>query len=81
MLNTCSTVRMTAALAEQLFRAATPITTAELTERHLDMLRVVDIDIATRVRLGLASGEIRYGAINGPAIAHCVAAFNARCGR
>jgi hypothetical protein len=81
MLNHLATVRMTASLAEQLFRTATPIAVAELTERHLDMLQLVDIDIATRVRLGLASDEIRYGAANGPATAYCVAAFNARCGR
>lgn len=75
-----STVRMTASLAEQLFRTATPITASELTEQHLDMLQLSDIDIETRARLGLASDELRYGGLNGPAIAHCVKAYNARCG-
>ena len=81
MLNHLTTVRMTASRVAELFLTAKRIAAAELTERHLDMLQMVDdTDIGTRVRLGLAEDEIRAGAV-GEAVAHCVKAFNARCGR
>lgn len=80
-LNHCSTVRMTASLAEKLFRTATTITAAELSERHLDMLQMVDIDWSTREALGPAEDAIRAGNRRAPAVQMCVAAYNARCGR
>lgn len=81
MLNTCSSVRMTTSLAERMFRTARPITVAELSEQHLDMLQMVDLDIHTRSALGPAEDAIRAGQRRAPAVQACVAAFNARVGQ
>ncbi len=75
-LNHCSTVRMTASRAAEMFRTATPITAAELTEQHLDMLQVSDIDWPTREALGPASDALRAGQRRAPSVQCCVAAYN-----
>lgn len=79
-LNHCSTVRMTASLAEKLFREAAPINAAEISERHLDMLQMVDIDWTVRAALGEASDALSVGQRRHPAVQACVVAYNARCG-
>lgn len=76
MLNHCSTVRMTASRAAELFRRATPITAAELTEQHLDMLQLSDIDIHIRWALGDASDALQAGDRRAPAVRLCVQAYN-----
>lgn len=76
MLNHCSTVRMTASRAAEMFRTATPITAVQLTEQHLDMLQLSDIDIHTRVALGEASDALAAGNRRAPAVQVCVAAYN-----
>lgn len=82
MLNHCSTVRMTASRTAELFRTAQPITAAELTERHLDMLQFDDAtSIGLRCLLGDASDCLRDGNRNASAVRACVEAYNARCGR
>jgi hypothetical protein len=82
MLNHCSTVRMTASRAAEMFRAATPITARDLTEQHLDMLQLSDIDIHTRMVLGPASDAIAAGLVRtDPSVARCVAAYNRLAGR
>lgn len=77
MLNNCSTVRMTASRAAEMFRAATPITAALLTEQHLDMLQMSDIGIHARAALGDASDALRASNRRAPAVQMCVATFNA----
>lgn len=81
MLNHLTTVRMTASRAAELFRTAQPITAAELSERHLDMLQLSDTDIWLRCLLGDASDCLRCGNRTASAVRACVEAYNARCGR
>jgi len=81
MLNHCSTVRMTASRAAEMFRAATPITAAELTEQHIDMLQLSDIDRWTRMALGPASDALETGNRRAPEVQQCVAAYNRLAGR
>jgi hypothetical protein len=81
MLNHCSTVRMTASRAADMFRVAVQITAAELTEQHIDMLACSDIDIHARAALGEASDAIQAGNRRAPAVQMCVAAFNRLAGR
>lgn len=82
MLNHCSTVRMTASRAAEIFRTATPINAAQLTEQHLDMLSCdPSTSIAIRLDLGDAADAIRVGNRRAQAVRRSVAAFNARCGR
>jgi hypothetical protein len=79
--NTCSTVRMTASLAEELFTTAEPILGVTLTERHLDMLQLAgELTIAQRAQLGDASDDLAAGRLHTPAVRAMVSAFNARCG-
>jgi hypothetical protein len=75
-LNHCSTVRMTASRAAEMFRTATPITVDQLTEQHLDMLQLSDVDRETRWALGDASDAIQAGNRRAPAVRQCVAAYN-----
>lgn len=75
-----STIRMTTSLAKRLFRTATAITARELTEQHLDMLQLSDIDIHTRAALGEASDALAAGNRRAPAVQMCVEAYNQRCG-
>lgn len=82
MLNHCSTVRMTSSLAERMFRTATPITTAELTEQHLDMLQCdAATSIELRLELGDASDALRAGDRGAAVVQRVVDAYNARAGR
>lgn len=81
MLNHCSTVRMTASRAAEMFRTATPITAADLTEQHIDMLQMSDIDIHARAALGDASDALQADDRRAPAVQMCVAAFNRLAGR
>lgn len=73
-------VRMTASLAQQLFQTAEPVLGVTLTERHLDMLQMSDIDAEMRALLLDASDDLAAGNLHTPAVLAVVAAFNARCG-
>jgi hypothetical protein len=80
-LNHCSTVRMTASRAAEMFCQASPITAAELTEQHLDMLQLSDISINARAALSDASDALQVGNRRSPAVQMCVATFNALVGK
>lgn len=77
-----SAVRMTASLAERLFRTASPITAAEIHAGHLDMLQL-DMETSRELRADLGDAEdwIRAGNRSAIVVQRAVAAFNARAGR
>lgn len=78
MTNTtnAAAVRMTASLAAEMLRTAAKIGPRQLTEQHLDVLQMSDIDLRTRLHeLPAASDELRAGH-RGPAVVWCTAAYN-----
>lgn len=76
-----SPIRMTATVADRILADADVITAAQLTEQHLDVLQLQDLDIAVRAMLGDASDDVAAGRRNTEAVGYMVGEWNARAGR
>lgn len=73
------TIRMTYSAACETLASAKPITAAELTLTHLDVLQMTDLTMAQRADLCDADDEIKAGS-RGPGCRAAVAIWNARRG-